>query len=71
MDYEFANDRFAQLQAKYNDLNQMYQKDKNFYEDALEARMNQLEEFELDNERLKGQLEDAKRNEQREKSKAS
>lgn len=40
MDYEFANDRFAQLQQKYNDLQQMYTKDKNFYEEALEARMN-------------------------------
>lgn len=42
-DYELANERFANLKESYEKLQYDYKKDKNFYEEALEARMNQLE----------------------------
>jgi len=39
-DYEFANEWFTNLKEKYDSLQIQYNKDKNFYEEALEARMN-------------------------------
>jgi hypothetical protein len=43
MDYDVLNDRFLNLKDQYEKLEADYQKDKNFYEEALEARMNQME----------------------------
>lgn len=51
-DYEMANDRFALLKDKYDRLQYDYNKDKQFYEEGLEARMTQLEQLEEENERL-------------------
>lgn len=39
-EYDLANERFANLKEQYDKLQDEYQKDKNFYEEALEARMN-------------------------------
>jgi len=39
-DYDLANERFANLKEKHDKLQYDYQKDKTFYEEALEARMN-------------------------------
>ena len=39
-DYDYANERFTSLKEKYDSLQAQYNKDKNFYEEALEARMN-------------------------------
>ena len=39
-DYELANERFQNLKEKYDKLQYDNQKDKDFYEEALEARMN-------------------------------
>lgn len=60
-DYEMANDRFALLKEKYDRLQYDYNKDKQFYEEGLEARMNQLEQLEEENERLQRSLQDAKK----------
>jgi hypothetical protein len=40
MDYDLLNDRFLNLKDQYEKLEADYQKDKSFYEEALEARMN-------------------------------
>ena len=39
-EYEFVNDRFENLKISYDKLQEDYNKDKTFYEEALEARMN-------------------------------
>jgi len=43
MDYDVLNDRFLNLKDQYENLEADYSKDKAFYEEALEARMNQLD----------------------------
>ena len=50
MDYDVLNDRFLNLKDQYENLEADYSKDKAFYEEALEARMNQLEQLESDND---------------------
>lgn len=60
-DYEMANDRFALLKEKYDKLQYEHQKDKQFYEEGLEARMNQMEELEGENERLQRTLQETKK----------
>lgn len=60
-DYDFLDDRFLSLKQQYDNLQVDYNKDKSFYEEALEARMNQLEQLENENDMLKGQLEDSHR----------
>ncbi len=62
-EYELANERFASLKEKYDQLQYDCSKDKNFYEEALEARMNQLEQFEADNEQLNMRVEESRRKE--------
>lgn len=62
-DYDLANERFQTLKEKYDKLQSDYQKDKNFYEEALEARMNQLEQFEQENDVLNQKVDDARRRE--------
>ncbi len=52
IDYDDLNDRFLQMKDQYEKLDSEYQKDKAFYEEALEVRMNQLEELEANNEAL-------------------
>ena len=42
-----------------------YKKDKDFYEEALEARMNQLEEYEEKVERMEGELAEERRENER------
>ena len=37
---------YLTLKAKYEDLDNAYQKDKKFYDNALEVRTNQLDELE-------------------------
>ena len=39
-DYNFVNERFTNLKEKYDKLQDEFNKDKAFYEEALEARMN-------------------------------
>lgn len=62
-DYEIANERFQHLKEKYDKLQYDYNKDKTFYEEALEARMNQLESLENENQILNRKLEESKRRE--------
>jgi len=62
-DYEMASDRFGNLKEKYDRLQAEYTKDKQFYEEALEARMAQLEELEVENEQLKRRAEEGHRKE--------
>ena len=62
-DYDLANERFQNLKEKYDKLQADYQKDKNFYEEALEVRMNQLEQIESDNDALSRKTEEARRRE--------
>ena len=52
-DYDFANERFQTMKESYEKLQYDYNKDKNFYEEALEVRMNQLEDLENENSSLK------------------
>ncbi len=46
------------MKESFDKLSYDYNKDKNFYEEALEARMNQLEELENENEHLKRKLDE-------------
>ena len=62
-DYDLMNERFSKLKDQYERLDADYQKDKSFYEEALEARMNQLEQFETDNDQLTRKLDDARNRE--------
>jgi hypothetical protein len=39
-DYDMANERFSALKEKYDKLLYDYNKDKKFYDEALDARMN-------------------------------
>jgi hypothetical protein len=47
-----------------------YTKDKDFYEEALEARMNQLEEMEVQNDQLKQKLDESRKMENKERARA-
>ena len=51
------------MRGQYDKLDEDYQKDKVFYEEALEARMNQMEQLESENEALNRRAEDARRRE--------
>ena len=48
------------MKNQYESLEAEYQKDKQFYEEALEARMNQLEELETDNASFNRKIEDSR-----------
>ena len=63
MDYEQANERFSNMKQQYEKLQHDYNKDKSFYEEALEARMNQLDQLESENENMGRRLDEARRNE--------
>jgi hypothetical protein len=39
-DYDLISDRFLNMKDQYEKLEEDYSKDKAFYEEALEARMN-------------------------------
>ena len=49
------------MEEKLKSVEAAYKKDKDFYEEALEARMNQMEELEEKVERQEGELEEARR----------
>jgi predicted DNA-binding protein len=51
------NRQFVELREQYERLQVDYERDKAFYEEALEARMNQLEDFEQQVGSLTGKLE--------------
>lgn len=63
MDYDVLNDRFLNLKDQYERLDADYQKDKGFYEEALEARMTQMEELEHANDSLTARLESSRERE--------
>lgn len=46
------NEEMMNLKLKYDDLKEQFQKDKEFYERALETRTEQLEAKEAENEKL-------------------
>ena len=51
--YVLASKEYQLLQTKYDELTNDFKKDKAFYDKALEARTNQLEELEEENEKIK------------------
>jgi hypothetical protein len=51
--YIFNTKEYLSLKAKYEELDNAYQKDKKFYDNALEVRTNQLDEMEEQNEKVK------------------
>ena len=51
--YIFNTKEYLALKTKYEDLDNAYQKDKKFYDNALEVRTNQLDEMEESNEKMK------------------
>ena len=67
--YNMQTPEYLHLKQRYDELNEQYQKDKKFYDQALEVRTNQLEEKESEVERLMAekaevqkQLDDAQEN---------
>ena len=46
------------LKAQFDQVSSDFKKDKDFYDKALEARTNQLEELEAENEKLKKEKEE-------------
>lgn len=52
------NEQFLDLRDQYQKLQETLEKEKSFYEEALEARMNQIEEFEQQVENLTKKVED-------------
>ena len=57
------NEQFMDLRSQLEKLQGDYDRDKAFYEEALEARMNQLEQAESENDSLKSRMEDQRRRE--------
>ena len=56
-DFDFLNDKLIKVQQMYDTLKKEYDEQKQFYDDALEARTNQLEEAETEASKLKADLE--------------
>ena len=46
------------LKVQFDQVSSDFKKDKDFYDKALEARTNQLEELETENEKLKKEKEE-------------
>jgi len=66
---QFLQEKIDKLQEIHDQLKRDYQEQKNFYEEALEQRMKQLEEFEDETAKLKAERDGAKRSEIETKSK--
>jgi hypothetical protein len=57
-DNQFILDKHEQLQQKYQNLKLEFDKQKDFYEKALEQRFNQMEQFEEESMQLRARVEE-------------
>ena len=54
--YIIQSKEYKDLQSKFDQLKSQHEKDKKFYDQALETRTNQLDDMEEQNEKLKADL---------------
>ena len=62
-DYDLMNERFLKMKDQYEKQEEDHQKDKQFYDETLEARMNQLEQLENENAVLCNKAEGSRQRE--------
>ena len=54
--YIIQSKEYIDLKTKYDNMQKQYEKDKKFYNQALETRTNQLDDMEEQNEKMKADL---------------